>query len=85
MDYIILAITVLSVLGYPIAGLIEAYRKGEKVRIIEFAKTIVIGLGTLGLISVYTKDVVLQLTSTIAFEAIIDKFIIASSRKKEDL
>lgn len=74
------AITVLTLVGYPIAGLIEAYRKKETIRIKEFAKTIVINLGLLGALNTANVGMVNEFLGTAIFGILIDKMINASTR-----
>lgn len=82
---ITLIITILTLVGYPIAGLIEALRLGEKVRMVELLKTIIINLGTLGAFNLVTQNIILELVGTAGFGIIIDKLINASTRKTENL
>jgi hypothetical protein len=72
---------VLPAILYALAGLIEAVRKGEKLRWGELIKTVVVAFVAAGAISTQTADMVLEVTSTTAITYVLDKLLNALLRR----
>ncbi len=85
VNYLLILEATLPAVLIAIDGLIVALRKvpREKIRYAEFAKTILLGLVTAGLISTRVTDlIVLALASGVATE-LLDKLVNALCRPKE--